>query len=200
MPVPVPALVVERVYVLRVNVAVTLRAAVMLTVQAPVPVQAPVHPANVEPVPAAAARLTLVPLEKLALHALPQLTPPGVEVTVPLPVPLLVSVRVYVVGALRAKAAVTLFAPSTTKVQLPVPVQAPLQPEKVDPAAEVALRARLVPPAMLALQALPQSMPLGLEATAPLPVPVLPTVTVYRVALAGVAQAAFEYAESPAVL
>ena len=200
MPVPVPVLATERVDVFSVNVAATVRAVVMLTVQVPVPVQAPVHPAKVEPVPAEAARVTLVPLEKFALHEVPHAIPPGVEVTVPLPVPFLVSVRAYEVGVLRAKAAVTLFAPSTTKVQLPVPVQAPLQPEKVDPAAEVALRARLVPPAMLALQALPQSMPLGLEATAPLPVPVLPTVTVYRVALAGVAQAAFEYAESPAVL
>ena len=75
------------------NVAVTLRAWVMLTVQVPVPVQAPVHPAKVEPVPAAAARVTLVPLEKLALHVLPQLIPLGAAVTVPVPVPLFVTVR-----------------------------------------------------------------------------------------------------------
>jgi hypothetical protein len=192
VPVPVPVLATERVDVFSVNVAATFRAVVMLTMQAPVPVQAPVHPAKVEPVPAEAARVTLVPPEKLALHDVPHAIPPGVEVTVPLPVPFLVSASVYEVGALKVKAAVTLFAPSTTKAQLPVPVQAPLQPEKVDPVAAVALRARLVPLAMLVLQALPQSMPLGLDATAPIPVPVLPTVTVYRVALAGVAQAAFE--------
>ena len=43
-----------------VNVAVTLRAAVMLTVQVPVPVQAPLHPVKVDPVAAAAVRVTLV--------------------------------------------------------------------------------------------------------------------------------------------
>jgi hypothetical protein len=43
-------------------------------------------------------------------------------------------------------------------------------------------------------------MPFGEEATVPLPVPALPTFTVYTVALAGVPQAAFEYAESPALL
>jgi hypothetical protein len=103
--------------------------------------------------------------------------PAGEEVTVPEPVPLLVRVRVYVVGVLRAKVAVRLLAASTTRAQLPVPVQAPLQPVKVAPDAGVALRARLVPEAKEALQVLPQSTPLGLEATVPLPLPALPTVT-----------------------
>ncbi len=43
------------------------------------------------------------------------------------------------------KVAVTLLLPLTTSAQLPVPVQAPLQPVKVEPAAGVALRATLVP-------------------------------------------------------
>jgi hypothetical protein len=55
-------------------------------------------------------------------------------------------------------------------VQVPVPVQAPLQPVKVKPLAGVALKATLVPPLKLALQVLPQAIPLGLEATVPLPV------------------------------
>ncbi len=41
--------------------AVTLRAAVMVTTQLPVPVQAPLQPVKVEPVAAAAVRVTLVP-------------------------------------------------------------------------------------------------------------------------------------------
>jgi len=83
-----------------------------------------------------------------------------------------------VAGVLTAKVAVRLLAASTTRVQLPVPVQAPLQPENVEPVVGVAERARLVPQAMLALQVLPQSMAEGDEATVPLPAPTLPTVTV----------------------
>ena len=44
------------------NVAVTARAAVIDTVQAPVPVQAPLQPANVEPLAAAGVSVTDAPL------------------------------------------------------------------------------------------------------------------------------------------
>jgi hypothetical protein len=50
------------------------------------------------------------------------------------------------------------------------------------------------------VQSLPQVIPLGLEPTVPLPAPALLTVTVWSVALAGVAQASLEAAESPALL
>jgi hypothetical protein len=73
--------------------------------------------------------------------------PARFEVTVPLPVPLLPTVRVYPPEVPVEKLAVTLLAPFTTSAQLPVPVQAPLQPTKVEPAAGVADRATLVPPA-----------------------------------------------------
>jgi hypothetical protein len=71
----------------------------------------------------------------------------------PLPLPVLVTVRVEVAGVLVvlvvevlvAKMAVRLVLLSTTRAQPPVPVQAPLQPVKVEPAAGVALRAMLVP-------------------------------------------------------
>ena len=145
VPVPVPVLVTERVDVFSVNVAATVRAVVMLTVQVPVPVQAPVHPAKVEPVPAEAARVTLVPPEKLALHDVPHAIPPGVEVTVPLPVPFLVSASVYEVGALKVKAAVTLFAASMVTVQGPVPEHAPPHPVKVEPLVGAAVRVTGVP-------------------------------------------------------
>jgi len=65
----------------------------MLTVQLPVPVQAPLQPVNVEPAAGAAVRVTLVPELKFALHVAPQLMPVGDEVTVPLPVPALPTVR-----------------------------------------------------------------------------------------------------------
>jgi hypothetical protein len=57
-------------------------------------VQAPLQPAKVEPVDGAAVSVTVVLLVMLALHVEPQLTPAGLEVTVPEPFPLLVSVRV----------------------------------------------------------------------------------------------------------
>ena len=53
------------------NVAVTLRAAVIDGVQVPVPVHAPLQPANVEPLDAAAVSVTEVPLAKLALQVRP---------------------------------------------------------------------------------------------------------------------------------
>ncbi len=90
------------------------------------------------------------------------------------------------------KVAVTLFVPFTTKAQPPVPVQAPVQPVKVEPAAGVAESATLVPLPMLALQVLPQLIALGLEVTVPDPVPAFSTVTGYRVALTGAAQSSLE--------
>jgi hypothetical protein len=83
-----------------------------------------------------------------------------------------------VLGALRAKVAVRLLLLSTTNAQPPVPLQAPLQPLKVEPAFAVALRAMLVWEAKLAPQVLPQSIPVGAEATVPLPAPLLVTATV----------------------
>jgi hypothetical protein len=58
-----------------------------VTLHVPVPVQAPDQPANVEPAFAAAVRVTMVPLLKLALHVAPQLIPPGLLVIIPPPVP-----------------------------------------------------------------------------------------------------------------
>ena len=66
--------------------------AVMLTVQVPVPVQAPDHPANEEPELAVAVNVTEVALEKLALHVCPQLMPAGALAMVPAPVPPLCTV------------------------------------------------------------------------------------------------------------
>jgi hypothetical protein len=45
----------------RLNVAVTLRAALIVTVQVPVPLQAPLQPTNEEPDPGSAVSVTAVP-------------------------------------------------------------------------------------------------------------------------------------------
>ena len=76
----------------RLNVAVTDLAALIVTEQLPVPVQAPLQPAKVEPAAAVAVRVTTVPLVKFAVHVLGQLIPAGLLLTVPVPVPASVTV------------------------------------------------------------------------------------------------------------
>jgi hypothetical protein len=101
-----------------------------------------------EPAVGVAVSVTLVPLLKLAeqLEAetpaalgVAQLKPAGLDTTVPAPavMPRLeVTVRVW--GA-SAKVAVTLRAVLIVTEQVPVPVHAPLQPAKDEPAAGVAV-------------------------------------------------------------
>ena len=63
VPLPEPAFATVSAKLLTdpLNVAVTLRAAVMDVVQVPVPLHAPLQPANVDPLAAAAVRVTEVP-------------------------------------------------------------------------------------------------------------------------------------------
>jgi len=162
------------------NVAVTARAAVIDTVQVPVPVHAPVQAANVEPVVAAAVNVTLVPVAKLATQVVPQLTPAGDEVTVPVPVPALVTLNAKVAALLNV--AVTARAALIVTVQVDVPVHAPLQPAKLEPLAGPAVNVTDVPLAKLALQVAPQLIPVGADETVPVPVPAGVTVSANVVA------------------
>ena len=79
---------------MEVNVALTEVAASMVTLQAPVPLQAPPQPAKVEPESGVADILTTVPLAKLPEQVVPQEIPAGELVIVPVPVPFFVVVRV----------------------------------------------------------------------------------------------------------
>jgi hypothetical protein len=81
---------------LALKVAVTALAALMVTLQAPVPVQAPLQPAKVDPAAAVSVKVTTVPLAKLALQVLGQVIPLGLLVTVPDPVPAGVTVNAKV--------------------------------------------------------------------------------------------------------
>src|SRR5689334_13723730 len=74
-----------------VKVAVTLLAPFICTVQV-VPEQSPEKPENEESEPPVACSATLVPLAKLCVQTAPQRIPAGVLVTVPSPVPALVTV------------------------------------------------------------------------------------------------------------
>jgi hypothetical protein len=73
------------------------------------------------------------------------------------------------------KAAITFFAPSMATVQAPVPLHAPLQPVKAEPASGVAVRVTAVPEAYDAEQVGPQSIPAEELVTVPVPVPDLTT-------------------------
>jgi hypothetical protein len=61
VPLPVPALPTVRATACEANVAVTVVAAVMVTVQGPVPVHPPLQPVNVDPAGMTAVKLTAVP-------------------------------------------------------------------------------------------------------------------------------------------
>ena len=58
-----------------------------------------------------------------------------------------------------------------------VPLQAPLQPVKLEPGAATAVSVTLAPFAKSSSQVAPQTMPAGLLVTEPLPVPALTTVS-----------------------
>ena len=89
-PDPFPLLETFRLNVCSVNCAVTEVAAVTDTMQVPVPEHPPPdQPVNVEPVAGVAVSVTDVPYVKLFEQVAPQLIPAGLDVTVPLPFPLL---------------------------------------------------------------------------------------------------------------
>lgn len=72
----------------RVKFAVTLRAALSVTVQLLlVPLQAPLQPVKLLPPDAWASKVTVVPASTVAEQLLPQLMTAGLLVTTPLPVP-----------------------------------------------------------------------------------------------------------------
>jgi hypothetical protein len=65
--------------------------------------------------------------------------------------------------------ALTFTSRSSVNAQLPAPEQSPLQPEKTAPSFVVATSVTGVPSGNVAVHALPQSMPGGLERTLPPP-------------------------------
>jgi hypothetical protein len=84
---PTGVLVMLKVKLRRSNRAATLLAASMVTVQAPVPAQAPDHPAKSDPGSGCAFKETSVPWAKAAEQVLPQSMPAGLLLTTPEPAP-----------------------------------------------------------------------------------------------------------------
>ena len=179
VPLPVPDLVMvnEKDVGNSVNVAVTELAALTVTTQVPVPVQLPpVQPVKVEPVAGVAVRVTAVPLVKACEQVAPQAMPAGALLTVPVPVPDLVTLSVKDDCT---KLAVTDAAAVIVVVHVPVPVQPPpLQPANVEPAAGVAVKVTAVPLAKAPEQVAPHEMPAGELEIAPVPAPAFVTVSV----------------------
>jgi hypothetical protein len=89
VPAPVPArlTVSAKLPGAAVKLAVTFRAALIVTTHRPVPVQSPLQPAKVAPPVGVALSVTGVPALKEKTQVAPQSMPAGVLVTVPLPVP-----------------------------------------------------------------------------------------------------------------
>jgi hypothetical protein len=77
------------------KVAVTEVAAFMVTVHPAIPLHAPLQPVKLDVASGMAVRVTTVPASKAAEHVAPQLMPAGLELTVPPPLPALVTLRVY---------------------------------------------------------------------------------------------------------
>jgi hypothetical protein len=98
-------------------------------------------------------------------------------------------------------------AASSVTVQVDEPLQAPLQPVKLEPAAATAVSVTVAPLVKSFWQLAPQAMPAGLLATEPLPVPVFATVrctgrsvnvaVTDRAALIATLQVAEEPAQAP---
>jgi hypothetical protein len=155
------------------KLAVTLAAAASVTVQVPLPLQpAPDQPAKVWPTPAAAVKVTSVPLWKVDVQpTVGQMMPAGLEVTVPVPLTLTVNP-----GA--PKFAVTVPAALMATLQDGAAPQGADQPRNDEPAAGVAVSVTVLPYAKLALQVAPQLMPAGTDVTVPAPVGLETTVRV----------------------
>jgi hypothetical protein len=149
-----------------VKVAVTSFAVFIATVHVPVPVHPPPdQPVNVDDESGAAVRVTDDPSVMIVEQVVPQSMPGVVDVTLPLPVPLLETVSE------RPKVAVTERTSDIVTMHGPLPLQAPDQPANVDPVTGVAVSSTVMFQGNEAEHATPQLMPAGREATVPEPEP-----------------------------
>jgi hypothetical protein len=155
------------------NVAETLRAAVMLTEHVgPVPLQDPPQPPNIAPPAGVAVSVTVVPELNVALH-LVALFPQLIEAPATWPGPETDTFRGKVPAEPPLNVAITfLDASNVSEHVVPVPAQAPLQPVKVAPGAGAAVRVAPDPAAWFGLVQVvappPQLIPLPV--TVPFPI------------------------------
>jgi len=116
---------------------------------------------------------TAVPDANVAVQICPQSSPAGSDRTTPEPCLATVTEKEAGGGGggggVAVKRAVTAASAFMFTVHAPWPEQAPSQPEKTEPPAAVAVRVTAVPCTKLAVQVSPQSIPDGVETTAPPP-------------------------------
>ena len=170
--VPNPAPVFETVStrVSMAKVAVTVAAALMLTVHCRLLPEHPPpdHDENTDPACGAAVRVTELPTWKLPLQVEPQLMPAGAEVTVPAPAPVLETVSVRMSMTNVAVTFVGLLGMVTT--HWPLPEQpAPDQPWNTHPVGALAVSVTLEATLKVLAHVAPQSIPAGDEVTVPVP-------------------------------
>jgi hypothetical protein len=171
VPEPDPAFVTVRVYA-TAKVAVTLRAALIVTVHVAAPEQSPDQPVKTDPAEADAVSVTTVPSLIAEEHVAPQLIPPTSDVTVPVPVPAFVTVSVC--GTPKVASTSRAWVIVTTHVVL-LPEQSPLQPTKFEPEPAAAVSVTTVPSASDAPQVEPQLIPPTSDVTVPVPDPPVAT-------------------------
>ncbi len=139
-PLPVPASATVSWCVIWLNVAVTLRASLIVTLQVvALPEHAPDHDLSVWPEFGDAVSVTSVP-SSWVVQPVPQLGPLGFLDTVPEPVVVTVSSQVLMKFAAIARAELPIW---LLKQVAPVPEQSPLQLPKREPAAGVAVNVTL---------------------------------------------------------
>jgi len=149
-------------------------ARLVATVQVwPETVSQPLHPVKPDNRAGLAVSVTTALLAYDAEHVDPQLIPAGLDVTVPLPRPVLLTVRVKY---WRLNVAVTDLAAVTLTVQaVPDTELQPLHPPKREPLFATAVSVTVVPLVYGSEQSAPQLIPAGLDETVPPPAPALLT-------------------------
>jgi hypothetical protein len=175
VPTPLPDRATARGNVSRSKRAPMDVFAAIVTAHVPVPAQPPpVHPAKSELTPGAAVSVTTVPPGYVSEQSVPQLTPAGLEPTLPVPAPVLATPREKVINSNRAA---TVVAAAILTTHAPAPVQPPpVHPAKNDPVPGAADSVTDVLLTYVSVQSVPQLIPAGLEVTAPVPPPVRLTV------------------------
>jgi hypothetical protein len=178
------------VEVLRAKFAVTDLAALIVTVQAPVPEQLPLQPVNVAVADGVAVSVTTVPLMNEAEHVVPHEIPAGLLVTAPVPVPARDTVKVedVVVPTPVPVASRESVSPSAVKLTLVLAAAALVGVKRTVTVwvAPVPVRVKGLPETMLngaATEAVPVTVPLRVPwivkvCVAELPIVTLPKLTV----------------------
>jgi hypothetical protein len=144
-----------------------LLSAVIATVQAPWPAQAPLHPAKTKPVAAVAESCNAVPESKAAEQVPGQEMPGGAVVTVPLPITATESVGRPSTTFVNFASTVS-FSPMRN-AHGPEPVHVPLQPANAEPLSAVAVSCTAVPGSNVAEHVPGHAIPGGMDVTRPDP-------------------------------